>query len=509
MIEFAWLMLCIWPVIGIVLFNKLSLPLACCVTIIGGFLILPQEIGIDLPILPELNKHSISVLTALVLSAVKIFQNTHGSIVLKGWVPREPVTLALLSMLVLGIFGTIQTNQDTLVFGPLVLPGMKLYDAFSFLLSALIMLVPFLLARRVLATPEAQRVLLLVLIVSALIYTLPALWEIRLSPQLHRQIYGYFTGSFMQQVRAGGFRPVVFVGHGLALSVFLCFAVLAAAGFYRASAQKNKARWGLALGWLFVVMVLTKSLGAVFIAVLLLPVVLFFTPRTQLLVAACIAGAVMTFPMLRAAGLVPVDRAMAFAESISVDRSRSLQVRLDNEEPLLERARQRPVFGWGGYSRNRVFDERGRNLSITDGSWILEMGVGGWVRYLAVFGLLCWPIIGLFISKRDRIDPTCTLLALLLCGKLIDLIPNSGMVPYVWLMAGALVGRLEIKLADLKQGVGMEQVLTGGAPPLGYARNFGSLSDPEPAAVAEPVMAASSTGPQYTRTSHKRHVRKK
>lgn len=509
MIAFAWFMLMIWPVVGIVLFNKLSLPLACCVTVIGGYLILPQGLGLDLPILPELNKSSIPALTALVLATLKILQNNHSSIVLKGWVPREPVTLLLLSMLVLGTFGTIYTNQDRLVFGPLVINGLKLYDGFSFLLEALIMLLPFLLARRVFATPEAQRVLLLTLIISALVYTLPALWEIRLSPQLHRQIYGYFTGSFFQQLRAGGFRPVVFVGHGLGLSIFLSFAVLAAAGFYRTADMRAKAKWVMVTCWLFIVLVLTKSLGAVIIVVVLLPAVLFFSPRTQLLTATCIAGLVLTYPLLRAADLVPVDRAMAFAESVSADRARSLQVRLDNEEPLLERARQRPVFGWGGYSRNRVFDAQGRNRSITDGSWVLEIGTGGWIRYLAVFGLLCWPIIGLFLSKRDRIDPTCTLLALLLCGKLVDLIPNSGMVPYVWLMAGALAGRLEIKLADLKREGASQQVLIGRANPLGYARRFGASSDPEATEEADPALAAGPSGPQYTRATHKRHVRKK
>lgn len=504
MIAFAWFMLCIWPVVGIVAFNKLSLPLACCVTVIGGYLILPQDIGLDLPILPELNKDNISVLTAAILVAIKIAQNNHSSIVLKGWIPREPVTLVLLFVLVLGTFGTIQTNQDPLVYGPRVIPGMKLYDAFSFLLVALMMLLPFLIARRILATPEAQRILLLVLVISAVIYTLPALWEIRLSPQLHRQVYGYFTGAFLQQIRAGGFRAVVFVGHGLALSIFLSFSILAAAGLYRAAAPKDKAKWALAACWLFIVLLLMKTLGALLILITLLPVVLFLTPRTQLLVGACIAGIVMTYPMLRAADLVPIDRAMTIAESISADRAQSLGVRLENEERLLEKARTRPLFGWGGYSRNRVFNRRGRDISITDGSWILEMGVGGWMRYLAVFGLLCWPIIGLFVSKRDRIDPTCALLGLLLCGKLIDIIPNSGIVPYVWMMAGALIGRLEIKLADLQRTGESEKVLVGrGAP--GYARALRHASDP--AEFGEPATA--SSGPQYTRTGHKRHVRKK
>lgn len=53
------------------------------------------------------------------------------------------------------------------------------------------------------------------LVIAGLIYTVPMLYEIRMSPQLHTIFYGYFPHSFGQQARGGGFRPVVFMGHGL------------------------------------------------------------------------------------------------------------------------------------------------------------------------------------------------------------------------------------------------------------------------------------------------------
>ena len=97
-----------------------------------------------------------------------------------------------------------------------------------------------------------------------------------------------------------------------------------------------------------------------------------------------------------------------------------------------------------------MYAENGRDVSVTDGEWVIHFGVGGWVRYIGFFGLLCWPLIGLFISKRHRIDPVCAMLALILSAKLVDLIPNAGLVPYIWLIAGSLLGRLELSLSDRK-----------------------------------------------------------
>jgi len=38
-----------WPLISVAFFRKLRLPLAILVTIIGGFLLLPQRGGLDFP----------------------------------------------------------------------------------------------------------------------------------------------------------------------------------------------------------------------------------------------------------------------------------------------------------------------------------------------------------------------------------------------------------------------------------------------------------------------------
>ena len=62
---------------------------------------------------------------------------------------------------------------------------------------------PILLARKVLAFPDAQRLLLLSVVIAMVIYSFPALFEVRMSPQLHNQFYGYFPSSFIQHMRGG------------------------------------------------------------------------------------------------------------------------------------------------------------------------------------------------------------------------------------------------------------------------------------------------------------------
>ena len=126
----------------------------------------------------------------------------------------------------------------------------------------------------------------------------------------------------------------------------------------------------------------------------------------------------------------------------------SLDFRFRNEDVLLEHANEKPLFGWGGWGRNMVYDEKGRNISITDGKWVIIFGKDGWFGYLATFGLLTLPVMLLAIRRRDDLTLASSALSVALVANLIDLIPNSGLTPLTWLMAGAIAGRLELGRVD-------------------------------------------------------------
>lgn len=472
-----------WPLISIAFFRKLSLPLASLVTIIGGFLLLPENTALDLPGMPSLDKTSIPALTALVLVFVfSVRADQVGSP--KGLVPQNSVILMLLVALVGGAILTALTNSDSLTYGSNVLPRLRIYDAGSMAISAFFLVLPLLLARRFFASPEAHRLILVVFFVAAFGYSFLALFEVRMSPQLNRWIYGFFPHGWIQHVRGGAFRPVVFLQHGLVLGIFLCMAILATVVLGRLDARR-RGWFLLGLLWLLITIFLSRNLGALFITGMLLPVVFFLGVRGQLLVAAIIAGMFLAYPVVRSSEILPIDRIVQLAEDIDPQRAGSFLTRLENEDRMLAKAAERPLFGWGGWGRSRVYNDAGADITIADGAWIITLGVSGWVGYIARYGLLTLPIFLLFFHRRHRkIGMESSALAVILAANLIDLVPNSSNLPLTWLLAGALWGRLEWQGSARPQAVAKPATQRAG-----YTRPSKVLPappDPEPSALSLP-----------------------
>ena len=440
-----------WPLISIVFFQRLRLPLAILVTILGGYLLLPSRISLDLPLLPELDKTSIPAITALVLALIFTKDDRSSDARPVGLIPRHPAALALLGLLVLGSVMTVLTNGDALTYGFRTLPGLRLYDAASTVLSAMMVVIPLVLARRYLADPAALRLFLGVICGAAVAYAFLALFEVRMSPQLHTWVYGYFPHGWRQHVRGGGFRPVVFLGHGLILGIFLTMSLLATVGMMRVDARRRGLFLGAAL-WLGLTLLLSRNLGALMIATVLLPVILFLSVRGQLLAAAIIAGVFLTYPVMRVAQVLPFEQVLTFAADVDPARAGSFMTRLENEERMLAKASERPLFGWGGWGRSRVYAEDGSDITIADGAWVIILGVHGWVGYLARFGLVAVPVF-LLLLRRRRYDVgmETSVLTVVLAANLIDLVPNSAIMPLTWMLAGALWGRLELQRATHTQ----------------------------------------------------------
>jgi hypothetical protein len=133
------------------------------------------------------------------------------------------------------------------------------------------------------------------------------------------------------------------------------------------------------------------------------------------------------------------------AAMVDADRASSMQFRVDSERMLAEKALQRPAFGWGGWGRNRVFNEQGEDISVTDGLWIIILGVNG------LFGLTAWylamtaPIWLLVIRYPVRIlgspeAAPAVALSMVVLMFMIDCLPNA-MVTTIYPMAvGGLSG---------------------------------------------------------------------
>ena len=74
---------------------------------------------------------------------------------------------------------------------------MGAYDAGSAVIAEFLFFLPFILARQYLRTANDNAAILIALVIAGLLYSLPMLFEIRMSPQLSRWIYGYFPGGFI------------------------------------------------------------------------------------------------------------------------------------------------------------------------------------------------------------------------------------------------------------------------------------------------------------------------
>jgi hypothetical protein len=437
--------LLVWPLITLVIFATLSVRKAVIWSLLLGYLLLPVRTAFDFPGVPALDKTSIANLSALI--GAMMFSSRP---ILR--LPREWWLTGLMAVYIASPMATVLGNPEPLIYGDVVLQGLRPYDAFSAAAYKAIDLIPFILGYTLLDRNEDRHEVLRALVIAALGYSVLMLVEVRLSPQLHNWIYGFFPHSFGQQVRGDGFRPVVFLGHGLLVAIFSSMAVVSAAYL----AKRRQPLLGLpplvTLFYLLVILFLCRSFGALVLAVGGLAAV--YLLRGKRIAHVCAIGAVivLSYPMLRGADLVPVQALADQVKGVSADRAASFQVRIDNENALLERASERPLLGWGGYGRNRVYDEAtGKDLSVTDGSWVIIIGTYGWIGYLASFGLICLPLITHGWRRRSQNDAVGAALSLVLLVNLLDLLPNSSSGPLTWLLAGMLASKVTVRRSKFRQ----------------------------------------------------------
>lgn len=433
---FAYVVLGAWPFVCLALFARLEKRAALVMSIVGGFLLLPSATIFKLSGLPDLDKAALVSIGALI--GALLFGAGQAR-------ARGGIALALLAgIFVLTPVATAQFNADPLISPKLYFPGMTLYDGVSLVAVHLLVLTPFYLGRQLLGDDAGHRSLLTALVGLMLLYSILILIEVRLSPQLHRWVYGFFPHSFGQQMRGDGFRAVVFLQHGLVVALFLALAFVTATAFVRPRVRILACNPGVVASYLAIVLLLQKSLGAAVLAATFGVVVLFMSPRRQIAVAALCSALILFYPVVRASELLPFDAIRAAAAHFSEDRAGSLETRLVNEERLLAKAQERPFFGWGTWARNRVYDlEEGKDISITDGTWIITIGTFGWFGYMGLFGLLTYPVFRLYLMYRrwPAAPPwEAAILSMILTLNLCDLVPNSSLTPVTWLVAGALVG---------------------------------------------------------------------
>jgi hypothetical protein len=305
---------------------------------------------------------------------------------------------------------------------------------------------PYLLARVYLGRRRGLEEFAVALAGAALLYVPLCLWEVRMSPQLHFALYGFRSWSFDQAYRLGGFRPSVFMQHGLAVGMFMSLGTLVAYWLWRTRSRGEVA--GIPAGWavaaLVVTTVLCKSTGAIVllaVGIAVLESAVRF--RTAALVVA-LAALPPAYCAARITGWIP-QVVIESAAAIEPDRAGSIQFRIENEQRLVQKAMIRPWLGWGRFGRSFLYDEDGRSLgAIVDSLWIIALGITGITGLVAIGAVLALPPLAFLRSFPGRRwgDPRLAPAAALAVGVLlwaVDDLLNAMIAPVFPAIAGALV----------------------------------------------------------------------
>jgi len=439
---FAYLVLLSWPLISMWLYQKKSIQEATLWVLLGGFMFLAVKTEVDVPLVPPLGKHSMPVLSAILgcwlVKRKKIKYFAH-----------QDLLKALVLLLFITPFMTVYFNQSSIIIGGKYLPGLGLRDVLSTLINLLLFISPFFIGKQFFKSYQDQRLMFQALTIAGLIYSLLVLYEIRMSPQLHTSLYGYFPHGFVQQKREGGFRAVVFMGHGLWVAFFVATTLIASTALWKNKEKiKQYSMANISLYFLFI-LVLCKSKASLIYGLFVFILIKKVSVKMQMRIAMILMITALSYPATSILKLFPHQSVVQLAVDVmGEERAGSLKFRFDNEAILLAHAQERLWFGWGGWGRNLIHDEEtGEGLSVTDGRWIIKFGMAGVAGFIAEFGLLAISILRankalkLLTSKPEQ--NLLSAHALLVSIIMIDQIPNASLQPWLWLIAGILLGRAE------------------------------------------------------------------
>lgn len=432
----AFLAISIWPLVVLYLLKRYGFAKGVLFSLLGAYMFLPAGFSINLPGIPAFNKFSVTSMTLIAY----IFLSGKDS----GFRSLPRLYKLLIIGFIVSPFLTVFNNPNSYMH----LQGLTYYDGLSSSVEQFLYILPFMIGFKYFRTYESQLDLFKYIAIAAVVYALLALYEVRMSPQLHNIVYGFFPHSWLQQVRSGGFRAIVFMGHGLLVALFLAIGL----GFW-AVIRKNKQRIlpvnnTVLLGIVLIALVFMKSLAALVFGLFLFLMITFMSTKKMHQASVLIALIFMTYPITSVMNVFPHERIVDIAYSINTERGQSLEYRFKHENLLLEHASVKPLFGWGGYGRNRVRDpDTGEDLSVTDGRWILSLGVRGWFGFLMEFLLVALPIFVAYKVQKKNKDigkSERTLLAahaLIISIILLDQMPNASFNPLYVLLVGSLLGR--------------------------------------------------------------------
>jgi hypothetical protein len=445
-----------WIPFVVLLFKKMEPRLAAAIAFVAGWMFLPVA-SLKLPALPDYTKTT-AVCVGILAGAYFFDKERFATF------RFSAVDLPLLLWCIAPFFSSVAN-------------GLGAYDGLSQTMYQTITWgLPYYIARIYFSDFSSMKILALAIFIGTIVY-IPFCWfELIMSPQLHRLTYGYHQSNFLQTLRdGGGFRPMVYMEHGLMTSMWMTLGIFL--GVWLLFCRELPVRilfipsiWLLFL--LIFTTVMMKSVGATVLLLIGLAAVYLSGKMKSAVLVVIMLSIPLLYIYTRTTGIWDGKNLSGFvAEKFSATRAQSLQFRFDNETMLIDKALQGTFFGWGGYGRSRVYNDKGKDLSVTDGLWIITLGQNGIFGLVTMMAAIQLPLL-LFILRvkpgrwgsREWAAPS--VMAIFMGIYMIDNLLNGMINPIYMLFNGGVLGILLKGEAIPVMAAGEGEVLRGGILPV-------------------------------------------
>jgi hypothetical protein len=433
----AQLVLVIWPLIVCFLFIRYSQQRAVIISFLIAWLFLPHRTSFIFQGLPDYER--ISATCYSIFIATLIFDSKRFQSFKFGWLDIPMLVWCLCP------------------FPSSLVNGLGAYDGIAQTLNQVVAWgFPYYLGRIYLNNLAGLRQMAIAMFTGGLIYIPLCLLEVRISPQLHNMAYGYHPrADFAQNIRYGGYRPTVFMEHGLEVGVWMLAASMIGVWLWQSGVLKRV--WNIPMTVILPVLVATfvlvKSTGAW--GLFAIGIMILFSAkwlRSGILLWLLLGGIVI-YLILGVSGTFDGDGVVSFiSETINPERAQSLGFRFNNEEILGEKAREQFLLGWGGWGRNRVFEYNRmgelEDITVTDSLWIIVFGNRGIIGLFGLIGTFLFPVIlycGVRYKPQTWFHPKIApgaVLSVVLALYLFDCLLNAMMNPIYTFACGGLTGLL-------------------------------------------------------------------
>jgi hypothetical protein len=413
---FAWI-----PVI-LVLFALLPARRAVVAGSVAAWLLLPP-IAIDVPGIPSYDKAAAAMLG--ILLATLIFEPHR----LLSFHPRW-FDLPMLLWCVCPFMSSVMNGLGT-------------YDGISAATrQALAWLLPYSVGRLYLTDLESMRELAWGMVIGSTCLIPCCFFEIRMSPMIGLLVYGVGGQGAFEGTRYGLFRPHVFFSSPLELGLWMSAATLVAWWLWRT--RQLKTLGGLPGGAIVAALLFTtiacRVTGAIVLLLIGMAVLWICWRRKKTWAVWALLLVAPAYYCVRMTNLWSGSQAVELARAVVGDaRADSLDFRLGNEELLIAKALQQPIFGWGGWGRNLVYDEYDHQFSIIDGMWMVALGSYGIVGLTLFTVAVLLPAV-LFVTRYSVSEwdqpqvAAAAALAIVVDLTLVDGLFN-GMLDVVYVLA--------------------------------------------------------------------------